>query len=424
MRKLKSIILLLIAFTSQLVAQNTVHLCVGESHNFAVPYTNGSVYDWKMQNTSIATITSGSGTENIIMNLNSSGTFQLIVEELNASGCFGYDSVLVEIHDKPTPIISALGPVQVCLGIDVILQVNTIFDSYLWSDGSSASELVVDSTGDYSVVVTDEFGCVSNSNAILVDVQSATANFYYEGICLNSPTTFFSSSLSVGGMVSSLSWDFGNGVQSYKDSVSYSYNIIGNYEVSLSVETNAGCKDSIVKTVSIFGNPTANFTYNPYTISTLNPEINFVNTSTGSGEFLWEFGDYIYSVIENPSHIYDDPGFYYVILIVKDVNECADSITKHIIMYYDFILHVPTAFTPNDDGDNDLFGPQGLRMEKYESYAFYIYNQWGERIFETEDINEWWDGADSKHGSYTWAIVIKDELGAIRKKVGEVMLIR
>jgi len=424
MRKLKSIILLLIAFTSQLVAQNTVHLCVGESHNFAVPYTNGSVYDWKMQNTPIATITSGSGTEHIIMNLNSSGTFQLIVEELNTNGCFGYDSILVEIHDKPTPIISALGPVQVCLGIDVILQVNTIFDSYLWSDGSSASELVVDSTGDYSVVVTDEFGCVSNSNAILVDVQSATANFYYEGICLNSPTTFFSSSLSVGGMVSSLSWDFGNGVQSYKDSVSYSYNIIGNYEVSLSVETNAGCKDSIVKTVSIFGNPTANFTYNPYTISTLNPEINFVNTSTGSGEFLWEFGDYIYSVIENPSHIYDDPGFYYVILIVKDVNECADSITKHIIMYYDFILHVPTAFTPNDDGDNDLFGPQGLRMEKYESYAFYIYNQWGERIFETEDINEWWDGADSKHGSYTWAIVIVDELGEVRKKVGEVLLIK
>jgi len=424
MRKLKAIILLLIVFAAQIFAQNTVHLCVGESHNFAVPYTNGSVYDWKMQNTPIATITSGSGTEHIIMNLNSSGTFQLIVEELNTNGCFGYDSILVEIHDKPTPIISALGPVQVCLGIDVILQVNTIFDSYLWSDGSSASELVVDSTGDYSVVVTDEFGCVSNSNAILVDVQSATANFYYEGICLNSPTTFFSSSLSVGGMVSSLSWDFGNGVQSYKDSVSYSYNMIGNYEVSLSVETNAGCKDSIVKTVSIFGNPTANFTYNPYTISTLNPEINFVNTSTGSGEFLWEFGDYIYSVIENPSHIYDDPGFYYVILIVKDVNECADSITKHIIMYYDFILHVPTAFTPNDDGENDTFSPNGLRMEEYQSYEFTVFNRWGDRIFETTDINDWWDGADYQHGSYSWAIVIVDELGEVRKKVGEVLLIK
>ena len=111
-------------------------------------------------------------------------------------------------------------------------------------------------------------------------------------------------------------------------------------------------------------------------------------------------------------------------LIVKDVNECMDSITKYIVMYYDFVLYMPTAFTPNDDGDNDQFGPQGLRMEKYKSYSFYIYNQWGEIIFETEDINEWWDGADSQHGSYAWAIVIVDELGAKRKKVGNILLIK
>ena len=425
MLKFKAIILFLIALATQVVAQDTVHLCVGESHDFAVPYTNGSNYNWKIQNTPIATITSGSGTEHIIMNLNSSGTFLLIVEELNINGCFGYDSVLVEIHDKPTPIISALGPVQVCLGVDVILQVNTIFDSYLWSDGSSASELVVNSTGDYSVIVTDEFGCSNNSNSILVNVESdLSADFYYEGICVNSPTTFFSSSLSVGGIINSLSWNFGNGVQTHKDSVSYSYNVIGDYEVSLYAETDIGCKDSIIKTITIFGDPTANFSYNPYTISTLNPEINFINSSTNGTLYLWNFGDSIYSFIESPSHIYDDPGVYDVMLIVKDVNECMDSITKYIVMYYDFVLYMPTAFTPNDDGDNDEFGPQGLRMEKYKSYSFYIYNQWGEIIFETEDINEWWDGADSQHGSYAWAIVIVDELGAKRKKVGNILLIK
>jgi gliding motility-associated-like protein len=426
MRKLKAIILLLIVFAAQITAQDIVHLCVGDSHNFAVPYTNGSVYDWKMENTPIATITSGSGTEHITMNLTSSGTFQLIVEELNINGCFGYDSILVEIHDKPTPIISALGPVQVCLGIDVILQVNTIFDSYLWSDGSSASELVVDSTGDYSVIVTDEFGCVNNSNAILVDVQSAnaTADFYFEGICVNSPTTFLSTSSSVGGVINSLSWDFGNGVQYYSDSVSVSYSLVGDYQVSLFIESAAGCKDSIIKTITIFGNPTANFTYNPYTISTLNPEINFINTSTNGALYLWDFGDSIYSEIESPSHIYDDPGAYDVMLIIEDVNECMDSITKYIVMYYDFVLHVPSAFTANDDGNNDSFCPQGLRMDKYESYEFSIFNRFGEIIFETDKINECWNGEDSQHGSYAWVIVIVDELGAERKKVGSVLLIK
>ena len=62
MRKLKAIILLLIAFATQVVAQSTVHLCAGTNHNFGVPYTVGSSYNWQVQaNTAIATITSGNG---------------------------------------------------------------------------------------------------------------------------------------------------------------------------------------------------------------------------------------------------------------------------------------------------------------------------------------------------------------------------
>jgi gliding motility-associated-like protein len=306
----------------------------------------------------------------------------------------------------------------------VILQVNTIFDSYLWSDGSSSSELVVDISGNYSVTVTDEFGCLNSSNAILVDIQPLNADFYSEGICVNSPANFLSTSFSEGDFINSLSWDFGNGVKSYGDSVSVLYNLAGDYNVSLFIETTAGCKDSIIKTITVFENPKANFNYNPYTISTLNPEVNFVNTSTNGNLFLWNFGDSIYSVVESPSHAFDEPGFHDVMLIVKNVNECLDSITKYIVMYYDFKLHVPDAFTPNDDGDNDQFGPQGLRMEKYLSYEMYIYNQWGEMIFETQDVNEWWDGADSQNGSYAWAIIIVDELGKVRKKTGDVLLIK
>ena len=63
MGKLRAGILFLIALATQVVAQDTIHLCVGQSHDFAVPYTNGSIYDWKTQNTPIATITSPNGTD-------------------------------------------------------------------------------------------------------------------------------------------------------------------------------------------------------------------------------------------------------------------------------------------------------------------------------------------------------------------------
>ena len=418
-------ILFLFVFSTQLVAQNTVHLCVGQTHNFAIPYTSGSVYSWEVQNSSIATIISGAGSENVTLNLNSSGIFKLKVEVLNTNGCLGYDSVLVEIHENPTPFISALGPVLICEGVDLTIQTNSIYDSYLWSDGSIFSEILVDTSGNYSVIVTDEFGCKNESNSILIDVQSNfSANFDYEGICINNPTTFFNTSLSVSGMFNSLIWDFGNGFQSYEDSVTYLFDQIGDYQVSLLIETASGCRDSIIKTINVLGKPIANFKYNPYSISTLNSEINFENTSIDGTPYLWDFGDSTYSVIESPSHIYNNAGVYDVKLIVKDVNECVDSITKPIIMYYDFVLHVPTSFTPNNDGDNDQFGPQGLRMNKYKSYSFYIYNKWGEEIFETKDINRFWDGNDNQSGLYTWAIIIVDEIGALHKKVGNVLLIK
>ena len=159
-------------------------------------------------------------------------------------------------------------------------------------------------------------------------------------------------------------------------------------------------------------------------ISTLKPEINFTNTSLNATPFMWDFGDSTSSTQSDPSHIYDDPGIYNVMLIVEDVNACIDSITKQIIMYYDFVLHVPTAFTPNNDGDNDTFGPSGLRMEKYQSYEFQIFNQWGERIFETTDIKEWWAGADFPAEVYNWVLIITDELGKVRKENGLVTLIK
>ena len=71
-----------------------------------------------------------------------------------------------------------------------------------------------------------------------------------------------------------------------------------------------------------------------------------------------------------------------------------------------------------------LLAPSGLRMEKYQSYEFQIFNQWGERIFETTDIKEWWAGADFPAEVYNWVLIITDELGKVRKENGLVTLIK
>ena len=426
MRKLKAIILLFIAFATQVVAQSTVHLCAGTNHNFGVPYTIGSSYNWQVQaNTTIATIISGNGTERIIMDLNNSGVFQLLVEEIDVNGCSGYDSVLVEIHALPNPNIYALGPISFCEGDSVLLQVDSNYVAQSWNNGTTSIYTYADTSGNYFVNVTDTNGCSNISNTINIDVHpNPVADFIVDGICTNIASQCINTStVSVGNIVSSI-WYLGNGEEVNGDSLLYTYTFAGDYFTQLFVTSNYGCIDSIGKFYSIYNNPIASFEYSPFTISTLQPKMNFITNTANYNSFLWDFGDSIYSFISSPNHVFEASGTYDVWLTVTDSNQCIDSVMHTIIMYYDFVLYMPNSFTPNDDGDNDSFGPKGLRMEEHQSYEFLVFNRWGEIIFKTTDINEWWDGTDCQNGMYSWAIAIVDELGSMHKKVGEVLLMK
>ena len=134
---------------------------------------------------------------------------------------------------------------------------------------------------------------------------------------------------------------------------------------------------------------------------------------------IWDFDDSSTSLFENPMHEFENPGIYNVMLTVSDTNLCVDSIVHKIIMYYDYVLYVPNTFTPNGDGENDEFVPIGLRMEKYESYQFIIYNRWGEILFESDDINKGWNGTtrDGENiapiGVYLYFIEVENIYGEI-----------
>jgi len=425
MNKIKLIILLIFALSIKLEAQNVVHLCIGDNHNFGVPDNPTSTFDWSVSDPSIATIDSGNGTHHILIDLNNKGVFQLLVEEIDANGCIGYDSILVQIHNLPNPNIFAVGPTSFCEGDSVLLQVDSAYSEFLWSNSSTSIYTYADTTANYFVTVTDTNGCSNNSNSVSVNLYpSPIANFIIDGVCVNNTSKLINvSTISIGNIVTSI-WYLGNGEVVYGDSLLNTYTSVGDYYAELFVTSDYGCLDSIGKMYSIYNNPIASFEYNPFSVSTLDPEMNFITTTANVSSVFWDFNDSHYSVLPNPAHAFEAAGTYDIWLTVTDSNMCIDSVMHRIIMYYDFIFHVPTAFTPNDDGDNDTFGPKGLRMEAYQSYEFSVFNRWGDRIFETNDINDWWDGADHQHGSYSWAIVIVDELGALHKEVGEVLLIK
>ena len=89
------IIFFIFVFSSRSSSQNIVDLCVGETHNFSVPYNNGSTYNWWFQDNFITPINSGNGTEHIVLKFDTTGLFKLFVKELHLNGCAGIDSVLI-----------------------------------------------------------------------------------------------------------------------------------------------------------------------------------------------------------------------------------------------------------------------------------------------------------------------------------------
>jgi hypothetical protein len=93
---------------------------------------------------------------------------------LDSNGCYGMSKdVKITLNTPPTPKLTVVGKTTVCDGQSVVLQAPKGFASYLWSNGATERVITVDSTGMYSVMVTDTVGCHGLSDTINVTVHPA-----------------------------------------------------------------------------------------------------------------------------------------------------------------------------------------------------------------------------------------------------------
>lgn len=90
-------------------------------------------------------------------------------------------------------------------------------------------------------------------------------------------------------------------------------------------------------------------------------------------------------------------------------------------------IFVPTAFTPDRNGINEVFEAKGKRIVEFKMT---IFNQWGDTVFESLDINTGWDGMQydrvtpSPSGNYAYKITAKDKFNQPFEKIGSIFLIR
>jgi gliding motility-associated-like protein len=227
-------------------------------------------------------------------------------------------------------------------------------------------------------------------------------------------------------------WDFGDGTtQTTGGGTGYTYITPGCFDVTLTVTTADNCTNTLTNNdmVCVFTYAQADFTYAPTETTILNPLIEFTNLSNNASGYVWTFDTLGTSQQTNPSFAFPDEmaGSYQVCLAALNGNGCHDTTCQIVTILDEFLIYVPNAFTPDADEVNDVFLPIVNAVDP-EKYRLYIFNRWGEMIFESQSPTTGWDGTyrgfNAPSDVYVWKIVLTDNLSNKRQYTGHVTLLR
>ncbi len=195
-------------------------------------------------------------------------------------------------------------------------------------------------------------------------------------------------------------WDFGDGTFGKDISPTHIFEKADTYSVKLMITSPIGCyKEAEFRDwIKVKSVPKANFDWTPKVINNLKPKVAFFDTSTPDVvSWRWFFSDKAYSNERNPPFTYRDTGIQLVKLYVMNQNGCRDSIFKKLYIEPEMTFYMPNAFSPNFDSVNDEFKGTGF-LYGLKAFRLSVWNRWGEKIFETNDPSEGWNGSKNNVG--------------------------
>lgn len=202
--------------------------------------------------------------------------------------------------------------------------------TWYFGDGQSSTlqhpAHLYSSNGYYTVTLIAEFpgGCLDTIvYTDMIHLSSPVVDFYSPSLAGCSPTQIsFINTTSDG---TSFNWSFGDGGVSSNINPQHIYYIPGTYTITLIASNSFGCSDTLIKPdyISIPG------TYTNFNVSTLSgcqgQGIQFSDSSINASKWSWDFGDGAVDSLQDPSHIYQDTGSYYITLITVDSIGCTSS---------------------------------------------------------------------------------------------------
>lgn len=419
------------------VAANNSPICDGSLLQLtATDATPGVAYNWS------GPLGFSSGAQNPVINpatLNQAGTYTVIATK---AGCFSSPATTTVVIN-PIPNISGISSTNptTCYGSDGTITLSGLtagvsyFVTYIYNNtpvsitiianGSGKVVITGLTAGTYSDFSVSSFTCISNSVGPVTLSDPAAPPPPILGS--NSPlcagaTLLLTSSDPVSPLI--YNWTGPNGYSSHEQNPTIpnvALSDSGTYTLTIS---HLNCESAASEHVSI---------YPPVILENVTPDQempyggNVQLNASGADFYLWGPSDgtisnpNIYNPIASPT----DSETYVVI----GMNQwgCKDSAWVHITINYDAYDFVPSAFTPNGDGRNDVFRIINQRFVKLIDFS--VFDRWGKLVYHnTYNAYEGWDGnyngVPQDMGVYFYSITVETPDKKIKYFKGDVTLIR
>jgi gliding motility-associated-like protein len=310
----------------------------------------------------------------------------------------------------------------------ITLSANGGATPYTYSIGSGNQNTAVFnsiSAGNYTATITDAAGCIYDTMLTINQPNSINTP-----LTITAPTCYNScdgnATVNVnGGTIAT------NPIYSWTNNTSTT-NTASNLcsgSYTLSVTDDNGCIKDTSFNLSSSSPVISDFTSTPETTTILNPQITHNQNSTNGNSFIWYIDGVMEGTNSTLNYTYPDAnaGVYNTCLVTANTNGCQDSVCKQIIISNDLAFYIPNAFTPDNDGKNDIFTLDGIGINETE-FDFLIFNRWGEVIWTYTTKSPFWDGStngiDAPEGIYVWSLNTKSQGVDNISKTGHVLLIR
>jgi gliding motility-associated-like protein len=326
------------------------------------------------------------GTTNASTNVNAPTTYSVTATDPN-NGCQAVDQVVVNQNIAAPDVNAGADATLTCLITSISLNATSTISgaTFVWSNGTANATTTVNAPNIYTVTATDPSNGCTASDDVMINANGVPVLSIVSGDnpCPDVAKGYVNTNVSGGIGPYTYVWSNGATSPSLKGLHGGTYHV--------TVTDANGC--SLNQTVQIIEGDSLSIT-NLTSVQIplgetiqLNPIVNGANAPLS---YSWNPAVYLScSNCSNPT-VNSVNSISYGLLVV-DTNGCKAESQVSITVVPDYQIYIPSAFTPNNDGTNDVFEIFGNK-KLWKELSMTIFNRWGEKVFESSDSKFAWDG--------------------------------